>query len=82
MIIGLIFLVLFMISIIYFLSMVCIQFNYINNINLQFGMDVTKLYSDDYYEGVLGYINHLVKSFAMSLYKIGIFFNKKIKTRH
>lgn len=82
MIIGLIFLVLFMLAIIYFLSMVCIQFNYINNINLQFGMDVTKLYSDEYYEGFLGYINHLVKSFAMNLYKIGIFFDKKIKTRH
>ena len=37
--------------------MVCIQFNYINNINLQFGMDVTKLYSDECDEGFLGYIN-------------------------
>ena len=51
MIIGLILLLLFMVAIIYFLYMVCIQFNYINNINLQFGMDVTKLYSDECDEG-------------------------------
>ncbi len=75
-------LLLFMLSIICFLSMVCIQFNYINNINLQFGMDVTKLYSDEYDEGFLGYIDHLVKNVAMSLYKIGIFFSKRIKPRH
>lgn len=53
--------------------MVCIQFNYINNINLQFGMDVTKLYSDECDEGFLGYINYLVKTFAMNLYKVGLF---------
>lgn len=82
MIVGLVLLVLFMGAIIYFLSMVCIQFNYINNINLQFGMDVTKLYSDECDEGFLGYINYLVKTVAMKLYKVGIFFNRKIKTRH
>jgi len=82
MIIGLILLLLFMGGIIYFFSMVCIQFNYINNINLQFGMDVTKLYSDECEEGFLGYINYLVKTVAMNFYKIRIFFNRKIKTRH
>jgi len=82
MIVGLILLLLFMGGIIYFLSLVCIQFNYINNINLQFGMDVTKLYSDECYEGFLGYINYLVKTLAMNLYKISIFFNKRIKPRH
>lgn len=82
MIIGLILLLLFTLPIIYFLYMVCIQFNYINNINLQFGMDVTKLYSNECDEGFLGYVNYLVKISAMNLYKINIFFNKKIKTRH
>ena len=72
MIIGLILLLLFMVAIIYFLYMVCIQFNYINNINLQFGMD----------EGFLGYINYLVKTFAMNLYKVGLFFDRIIKSRH
>ena len=65
MIIGLILLLLLMVAIIYFLYMVCIQFNYINNINLQFGMDVTKLYS-----------------FAMNLYKVGLFFDRIIKSRY
>ena len=82
MIIGLILLLLLMGSIIYFLYMVCIQFNYINNINLQFGMDVTKLYSDECDEGFLGYINYLVKTFAMNLYKVGLFFDRIIKSRH
>lgn len=82
MIVSLILLMLFMGAIIYFLSMVCIQFNYINNINSQFGMDVTKLYSDECDEGFLGYINHLVKMVALNLYKVGIFFDRKIKPRH
>lgn len=82
MIVGVILLLLFMSAIICFLSMVCIQFNYINSIDLQFGMDVTKLYSNECDEGFLGYINYLVKTFAMILYKINIFFNKKIKPRH
>ena len=81
MIIGLILHLLFMVAIIYFLYMVCIQFNYINNINLQFGMDVTKLYSEECDEGFLGYINYLVKTFAMNLYKVGIFFYRIIKSR-
>ena len=66
----------------WFLYMVCIQFNYINNINLQFGMDVTKLYSEECDEGFLGYINYLVKTFAMNLYKVGLFFDRIIKSRH
>ena len=57
-------------------------FNYINNINLQFGMDVTKLYSDECDEGFLGYINYLVKTFAMNLYKVGLFFDRIIKSRY
>lgn len=75
-------LLLFMAFIIYFLSMVCIQFNNINNISLQFGMDVTSLYSDECDEGFLGYINYLVKKVAMNLYKLSVFFNRKIKPRH
>ena len=58
------------------------MYNYINNINLQFGMDVTKLYSDECDEGFLGYINYLVKTFAMNLYKVGLFFDRIIKSRH
>jgi len=81
-VIGMILLLLFMGGLIYFLSMVCIQFNNINNISLQFGMDVTSLYSDEYDEGFLGYINYLVKKVAMNLYKLSVFFNRKIKHRH
>lgn len=81
-VIGIILLLLFMGGLIYFLSMVCIQFNNINNISLQFGMDVTKLYSDECDEGFLGYINYLVKKVAMNLYKLSVFFNRKIKPRH
>jgi len=81
-VIGIILLLLFMGGLIYFLSMVCIQFNNINNISLQFGMDVTSLYSDEYDEGFLGYINYLVKKVAMNLYKLSVFFNRKIKHRH
>jgi len=81
-VIGIILLLLFMGGLIYFLSMVCIQFNNINNISLQFGMDVTSLYSDEYDEGFLGYINYLVKKVAMNLYKLNVFFNRKIKHRH
>lgn len=40
-------LVLFGIGFIYFLFMVSIQFTRINRINLQLGMDVTKLYEGD-----------------------------------
>ena len=82
MILGLVFLLLFMGLITYFLHMVFIQFKYINNINLQFGMDVTKLYSNECDGGFLGYINYLVKIVAMKLYKINIFLSKKIKSRH
>ena len=39
--------VLFGIGFIYFLFMVSIQFTRINKINLQLGMDVTKLYDND-----------------------------------
>ncbi|RDY23850.1 hypothetical protein CHF27_005725 [Romboutsia maritimum] len=57
-------------TLIYFLSMVCIQFSHITNINLQFGMDVTKLYSDDNFKDNHHYINKLIKNSAMLLYKI------------
>lgn len=73
---------LFTFGIIYFVSMVCIQFNYINNINLQFGMDVTKLYSDETDKRFLGYINYLIRTSAMNLYKIRSFYNKKIRHKH
>lgn len=61
---------LLIIWLIYFLSMVCIQFNYINNISLQLGMDVTKLYSDNEDENFSGNINNLIRNTAMVLYKI------------
>lgn len=54
---------------IYFLTMVCIQFNRINSLNLQFGMDLTKLYCDDQLDDG-DYINFLINNCAMSLYKI------------
>ena len=54
---------------IYFLSMVCIQFNRIVSINLLMGMDVTKLYSEDTESNNEDLIDALVKKFAMTLYK-------------
>lgn len=54
---------------IYFLTRVCIQFNRINNLNLQFGMDVTKLYNNEHAEDG-DYINLIVNNCAMSLFKI------------
>jgi len=55
--------------IIYFLSMVCIQLNRIVSINLLFGMDVTKLYSEDIKSNNDDLIDTLIKKFAMTLYK-------------
>lgn len=60
---------LFMLTLIYFLSMICIQFNYMNNLNLQFGSDINELCYDDNIEDIYGCINHLVKGCAMRLYK-------------
>ncbi|WP_296644359.1 hypothetical protein [Romboutsia sp. 13368] len=82
MIMFIIFISLFTIAMIYFVSMVCIQFNYINNINLQFGMDINTLYSDECDEGFLGYINTLIRNSAMNLYKIHNYFNKRIRHRY
>ncbi len=53
---------LFTISIIYFLSMVGIQFKYLSNINLKMGMDITQLYPDN--------DKNIIKRAAMYLYKI------------
>lgn len=61
-------LILFM-ALIYFISKVCIQFSYMNNISLQFGMDVTKLYSDEDDSALLGNVNYLIRKVAMILYK-------------
>lgn len=68
----LIFILLLFIGLIYFLSMVCIQFSYINNISLRLGMDVTKLYSDDdsNNEALFTNFDNIVKSCAMCLYKV------------
>ena len=67
----LIFILLLFMGLIYFLSMVCIQFSYINNISLRLGMDVTKLYSDDNHSDTLfTSFNSIVKSCAMYLYKV------------
>lgn len=56
------------IGIIYFLLNICIQFNRINNLNLQLGMDVTELYSIDENTDEDHYINYLIKKYAMFLY--------------
>ena len=64
------FLLITILSLIYFLSMVCIQFSHISNINLQYGMDITTLYSDDNFRDNHNYINKLVKYSAMFLYRI------------
>ena len=63
-------LLLFVITLIYFLSMVYIQYNYMNNISLQFGMDVTKLYSDEDDSSILHTTNYLIRKCAMILYKV------------
>ncbi len=51
-------------SLVYFLLNVCIQFNRINNLNLQLGMDVTTLISSE--EEVD--LNYFIRNFAMKLY--------------
>lgn len=51
-----------LVGIIYFISMVGIQFKYLSNINLKMGMDITKLYPDD--------DESIIKRCAMSLYKL------------
>ena len=63
---------------IYFLSMVCIQLNRIMNINLLLGMDVTKLYSDEDLDKDEDYIDSLIKSCAMFIYKTTNKFKKHI----
>lgn len=55
--------------------MVCIQFSYISNLNLQFGSNINELCCDDNIEDVYGYIHYLVKSCAVRLYK----FSKLLK---
>lgn len=55
-------------GIIYFLLSVCIQFNRINSLNLQLGMDVTKLYSIDENLDKDYYLNFLIRKVAMQLY--------------
>lgn len=57
-------------SLIYFISKVCIQFSYMNNINLQYGMDVTKLYSDEEDKFILGRVDYIIREIAMILYKV------------
>ena len=60
--------ILFGIGFIYFLFMVSIQFTRINKINLQLGMDVTKLYDNDDDE-LVDLLSYLIKKCAMFLYK-------------
>lgn len=71
----------FSLCLIYFLTMVCIQFSRIANLNLQFGMDVTKLYCDDDIDDDNNYMNLLIKNCAMCLFKLNnmitITFDKK-----
>ena len=66
-------LILFMIC---FLSMVCIQFNYISNLNLTYGMDLSELCSDDYDRSFTGVFEHSSKSFALALYKLSKIFKQ------
>lgn len=61
--------VLFGIGFVYFLFMVSIQFTRINKINLQLGMDVTKLYED---EDLVDPFSSLIKKCAMFLYKVSV----------
>ena len=63
-------LVLFGIGFIYFLFMVSIQFTRINRINLQLGMDVTKLYEGD--EEPIDPLSSLIRRCAMFLYKVSV----------
>ena len=62
-------LVLFGIGFIYFLFMVSIQFTRINRINLQLGMDVTKLYEGD---EPIDPLSSLIRRCAMFLYKVSV----------
>ncbi|RDY25403.1 hypothetical protein CHL78_018330 [Romboutsia weinsteinii] len=62
-------LLIFILCLIYFLSMVFLQYTRISNIKLQFGMDVTKLYSDDNLIDNAGYFTSTIKNCAMCLYK-------------
>lgn len=55
-------------SLIYFLLNVCIQFNRINNLNLQLGMDVKKLYSIDKNIAEEFNVNYVIRKSAMKLY--------------
>ncbi len=64
-------LILFMIG---FLSMVCIQFNYISNLNLIYNMDLSELYSDEYDKSLSGIFEYSTKNFALYLYKFSKFF--------
>lgn len=63
------------IGIVCFLLGVCIQFNRIKNLNLQLGMDVTKLYSIKENQDKDYYLNYLVRKVAMCLYIL----SKKLK---
>lgn len=40
-----------------------------NNISLQFGMDVTKLYAEEDEDNILGNVDGLIRKSAMILYK-------------
>lgn len=64
--------ILFSIGFIYFLFMVSIQFTRINKINLQLGMDVTKLYEDD--KELIDPFSALIRKCAMFLYKVSVKF--------
>ncbi|MDK2563846.1 hypothetical protein QOZ84_09815 [Romboutsia sedimentorum] len=65
---------LFIFALIYFLSMVCIHFSYITNLNLQFGSDVNDFYCDDTVDGIYGYVNYVIKNCAINLYKFSKLF--------
>lgn len=65
---------LFIFALIYFLSMVCIHFSYITNLNLQFGSNINDFYCDDTVDDIYGYVNYAIKNCAINLYKFSNLF--------
>ncbi len=53
-----------------FLSMVCIQYSYICNLDLPYGMDLSKLYDNNYEKTFEGFMNHTIQSLALFIYKV------------
>ena len=61
----------------YFLLRVCIQFSYICNLDLPYGMDLNTLYEDTYDRNLNGIINHNIQVFALFMYR----YSKKLNIK-